>query len=328
MQYRTLGKTGLEVSEISLGCWTIGGLSFVRDLSAGWQGADDEESLAGMRRGYEVGVNHFDTADVYGNGHSERLVGRFLEDVPRDEVIVATKVGWLEGSAPHRLHPLKIRQQFETSLYNLGTDHVDIYYFHNTDFGPADAHLDDAAELVHRFRDEGKIRFIGQSGYEYEDFLRVYDRVRPDVLQFRYNALFTKWDDPETDLFAWADAKNLGMVLFGPLAQGALLGKYTAADPPAFEPGDNRARNEWLTPGGLAGLDPAMKKIAERFGKATPDLARMALQYCLHRSPNAVVIPGFRNPGQVGVNVAAAGKPLSGEDIRFIRETLDFAGRQ
>jgi len=328
MEYRTLGKTGLRVSEISLGCWTIGGLNFVRDISAGWQGADDGESLAGMRRGYELGVNHFDTADVYGNGHSERLVGRFLKDVPRDSVIIATKVGWLEGSAPHRLHPLKIQQQFETSLYNLGTDYVDIYYFHNTDFGLEDEYLDDAAELMHRFRDEGKVRFIGQSGYEYEDFLRVHETVRPDVLQFRYNALFNKWDDPETDLFAWADARNLGMVLFGPLAQGALLGKYTAASPPAFEPGDNRARNEWFTPEGLAKLGPAMKQITARFGETAPDLVQMALQYCLHRSQNAVAIPGFRNPAQVGVNVAAAGNPLGVEDVRFIRETLNFAGRQ
>ena len=322
MKYRTLGKTGLMVSEIGLGCWTIGGLNFVRDISAGWQGADDGESLACMRRGFEQGVNHFDTADVYGNGHSERLVGRFLEDVARDEVIIATKVGWLEGSAPHRLHPLKIRQQFETSLYNLKTDHVDIYYFHNTDFGPDDVYLDEAAELMHRLRDEGKVRFIGQSGYEFDDFLRVYEKVRPDVLQFKYNALFTKWDKPETDLFRWAGERDLGMVLFGPLAQGALLDKYSASDPPAFEPGDNRARNEWLTPEGLTRLEPRMQKIKARFGSSLPGLVRIALQYSLHRSQNAVAIPGFRGPGQVDINVAAAGKPLSEEDVRFIRETL------
>lgn len=322
MEYRVLGNTGLRVSEVSLGCWTVGGLNFVRDISAGWQGADDDESLAAMMRGYELGVNHFDTADVYGNGHSERLLGAFLTEVPRDSVVVATKVGWLEGSAPHRLHPLKIRQQFETSLCNLGTDYIDIYYFHNCDFGPDDLYLEDAAELVHRLRDEGKVRFIGQSGYDYEDFVRVCATTRPDVLQFKYNALFHDWDGAESDLFKWAETNDLGMVIFGPLAQGALLGKYSAENPPLFESGDNRLRNEWLTPEGLGKLDRALATLRGRFGEGIENRVRMALQYCLHRSANAVVIPGFRNAEQVGINVSASGKPLSDEDVDFIRGTL------
>jgi len=322
MEYRRLGKTGLKVSEVSLGCWTIGGLNFVRDISAGWQGADDEQSLAGLRRGFELGVNHFDTADIYGNGHSERLLGAFLDDVPRDSVIVGTKVGWLEGSAPHRLHPLKIRQQFETSLYNLGTDHVDIYYFHNCDFGPDDLYLDEAAELMHRFRDEGKVRFIGQSGYAFDDFVRVCPTVEPDVLQFKHNALFHDWDDPESDLFGWADAHDLGMVVFGPLAQGALLGKYSSEDPPVFESGDNRLRNDWLTPEGLVKLDDALVALKERFGRSTGDLVRMALQNSLHKSERAVVIPGFRNAAQVEMNVSASGSPLSDDDVAFIKKTF------
>jgi len=325
MEYRVLGATGLKVSEVSLGCWTIGGLNFVGNMSAGWQDADDSQSLEGLRRGFELGINHVDTADVYGNGRSERLVGRFLKEVPREDVIVATKVGWLECSAPHRMHPLQIRHQLETSLYNLGTDHIDIYYFHNTEFGPDDCYLDDAAEVLHRAKEEGKIRFIGQSGYEYADFLRVYDAVRPDVLQFKYNALFNKWNVPQSDLFRWADAKNLGLVLFGPLAQGALLDKYARSAPPQFDEGDNRLRNVWLTEEGLALVEPALARVKERFGASTEDLVRVALQYALHRSTNAVVIPGFRNVRQVEINAAASGKPLSDEEAGLIREWFAFA---
>ncbi len=321
MNYRLLGKTGLKVSEISLGCWAIGGPNFSYGESVGWHGADDQQSLAGLHRAFELGINHFDTADVYGNGHSERLVGKFLQDVPRDQVIIATKVGWFDGCAPHRMYSMQIRHQFEMSLDNLGTDYVDIYYFHNADFGENDQYLTQAVELVHRFQQEGKIRFIGQSAYAYSDFVRVAPVVQPDVFQFQYHALQHQWDNPASDLFRWAAAQNLGLIIFGPLAQGALLDKYSPANPPKFEPGDNRVRNYWLSKEGLQKLQPALLKLKSRFGSSTTDLVRMALQYALSRSKNAIVIPGFKNPRQVEIN-AAADKPLSIQDVQFIRETL------
>lgn len=136
MEYRILGKSGLKVSEISLGCWAIGGPSWRDGQPEGWFGNDDNESLAGLRRAFELGINHLDSADVYGDGHSERVIGQFLREIPREKVIVASKVGWFKGTAPHAMQPLHIRHQLEQTLTNLGTDYVDVYYFHNANFGP------------------------------------------------------------------------------------------------------------------------------------------------------------------------------------------------
>lgn len=112
MQKCVLGKSGLAVSEIGIGCWAIGGPDWNLNMAMGWGGTDDEQSLAGLHKGYELGANHYDIADVYGHGHSERLIGKLLKDVPRDRIVVGTKVGYFHGCAPHAYHPLHMRHQF------------------------------------------------------------------------------------------------------------------------------------------------------------------------------------------------------------------------
>jgi aryl-alcohol dehydrogenase-like predicted oxidoreductase len=322
MNYRILGKSSLRVSEISLGCWSIGGPSWRNGNSVGWANNNDVESLAGLRKAYELGINHFDTADVYGDGHSERLVGKFLKEVPREKIIIATKVGWFKGCALHPMEPLQVQHQFEQSLANLGTDYVDIYYFHNADFGENDKYLHTAAEVAHRFKEKGMIRVVGQSAYSYQDFQRVCPVTQPDVLQFHYNALTPTYDQPETDVFAWAEKQNLGMVVFGPLAQGLLLDKYDPYHPPQFGDGDVRSSNKRFTTEGLLELRKKLAPIKERFGGTTVDLVRLFLQYALVRSANACVIPGFTKISQVESNAAASGKSLNKEEAEFIRKTL------
>lgn len=323
MELRTLGKSGIKSSEIALGCWAIGGPAWRDGNPVGWSGADDGQSLEGLKRGFDLGINHFDSADVYGDGHSELLIGNFLKSVNRRDVVLASKVGWFRGTAPHPFHPLHVRHQIEQSLDNFGTDYIDIYYFHNADFGPDDANLQGAAEVVHRAKQEGKIRAVGQSAYSYEDFQRVAPVTQPDVLQFHYNALDPSFDEPEGDLFAWAESRNLGMVLFGPLAQGLLLDKYDPERPPKFGDGDIRMKNKGFTKAGLLKLRTKLQKIKEKYGSSTEDLAKAALKYCLARSPLAVAIPGFKNRRQVEINASASdGKPFSAADLEFIRSIL------
>lgn len=322
MEYRDLGKSGLNVSEVSAGCWAIGGPAWRDGAPVGWSGADDEQSLAGLRRAFDLGINHFDSADVYGDGHSERMVGRFLKEVPREKVVVATKVGWFRGTARNAFEPAHIRHQFEQSLVNLGTDYVDVYYFHNSNFGGDDEYLEGAAEVVHHLKDEGKVRVVGQSTYSYADFRRVCPVTQPGVLQFHYNALTPTYDRPEADLFAWAEEQGYGMVLFGPLGQGLLLDKYDPENPPRFGAGDMRGPRGRFTAEKLRALKPKLARLKERFGETTGDLVRVALQYCLARSPNCCVIPGFKNARQVESNAAAAGKPLTDDDVAFIRKVL------
>ncbi len=321
MNYRVLGRSGLEVSEISLGCWAIGGPSWRDGNPVGWSGSDDKESLDGLRRAWGLGINHFDTADVYGDGHSERVLGEWLREAPREKMILASKVGWFRGTAKNAMESTHVRHQLEQTLFNLGTDYIDIYYFHNTNFGPQDQYLEGAAATVQRMKEEGKIRVIAQSAYSFADFQRVCPVTQPDILQFHYNAFGSDFDKLG-NLIEWADSQNLGMVMFGPLAQGLLLDKFDPENPPQFGEGDIRAGNQGFTKERLVALREKLQPLKARFGGEVNDLVRLALQFALAQSENACVIPGFKNARQVESNASAAGQPLSAEDVEFVRQTL------
>jgi myo-inositol catabolism protein IolS len=324
LSYRKLGKSGLEVTEIGLGCWAIGGPSFGDDGSPnGWAGNDDKESLAALHKAHELGINHWDTADAYGKGHSEQLIGEaFKQGIPRDKIILATKIGWFRGTAKHPFEQLHVRHQLEQSLQNLQTDYVDIYYLHNSYFGENDQYLEGAAEEIHRMKDEGKIRVIGQSAYTIEQFKRVCPVSKPEVLQLPYNAMRSPFDSPETDIFNWADEQDLGVVMFGTYAKGLLTGKYDAKKPPTFEHGDIRVNVELFQQEFLLKFEPALKKLRERFGDDQQNLARIANQYALTKSKNAVAIPGFKNRAQVESNYQTMSQPISQEDMNYIADTL------
>jgi aryl-alcohol dehydrogenase-like predicted oxidoreductase len=338
MQMRILGKSGLRVSEIGIGGWAIGGIDWNLNMEMGWDNTDDNLSLAGLQRAFELGANHFDTADVYGHGHSECIIGRFLQEVPRHALVVSTKVGYFKGCAPNAYHPIHMRHQLEMSLNNLKTDYIDIYYFHNFHFGENQEYLDGAIESMRRFQQEGKIRFIGLRGphnyaplrhttsvhseKKYEPFLETASRVQPAVIQVRYNMLSPTFDKQETDIFSWAEAHQVGIVINKPLGQGLLLDKYDPNDPPKFKPGDHRRQKRWFSPEGLRILHRRLMPLKERFGSTTEDLVRVAIQYCLARSSNACVLTGFKNPKQVEMNLSATGHYLTEEDVCFIRSAM------
>jgi aryl-alcohol dehydrogenase-like predicted oxidoreductase len=220
------------------------------------------------------------------------------------------------------MQPVHVRHQLEQSLVNLGTDYIDLHFFHNTNFGPEDRYLEEAADTMRQFQKEGKVRVIGQSAYSYPDFMRVCPVTRPDVLQFHYNAFGNTFDKPGTDLFAWADGQDLGMVLFGPLAQGILLDKFDPDNPPQFGEGDIRRGNTGFTREHLLEMRRRLQPLKERFGGSVSDLVRAALQFALAQSKHACVIPGFKNVRQVESNAAAAGRPLTKEDVEFIKSAL------
>jgi len=322
---RRLGKSELKVSEIGLGCWAIGGPSFDDNGEpTGWSGNNDADSLAGLYRAYELGVNHWDTADVYGKGHSERLIGRvFREGVKREEIVLASKVGWHKGTAAHSFESLNIRNQLEQSLKNLNTDYLDIYYLHNPFFGEKDQYLNPAAETMHQLKEEGKIRVVGQSAYSYKQFLRVCQTTKPEVLQLPYNALRSPFDALRSDIFSWSDENDMGVVMFGSYAKGILLGKYDENNLPQVEDGDVRARSGEFESDFLRRLKPALNQLRDRFGSHLGDLARVANQYALSKSEAAVVIPGFKNERQVTVNTATMDKPLTIEEIRFVESVFE-----
>jgi methylglyoxal reductase len=347
MEHRRLGSSGLEVSALGVGCWGIGGPAVNLGLPMGWSTADDDASLRGLARAFELGATLFDTADVYGLGHSERLLGRFLRQVRREAVVLTSKVGYFRGTAPNAYQPPHLRHQLEQTLDNLGTDYLDVYLLHNFDFGPNDAYLPAAIEQLRSFQASGLVRAVGMRGPhrlaterlatpkaeradKHARYQEVFALVRPEVLAVRCNLLTP--DGPE-DIFAFAARHGTGVLINKPLAQGLLTGKYDPARRPIFGPGDHRLRKRWFTRQALSVVHEGLAPLRQRFGERPQDLVRVALRYCLQRADNAAVLVGFTTPEQVEMNLTCLGAPLTDDEVAFVRvkmallrERLDAAG--
>lgn len=321
MNYRSIGKTDISVSEVSLGCWTMGGLNWVDGKANGWANVSEDDITAAIKTALASGLNHFDNADVYGNGRAERMLARILKKLglKSTNYVIASKMGHFKGTGEHAYHPLNIRHQCEQSLLNLDRDYIDIYYFHHGDFGP---YLEEAAATMRELVKEGKVRAVGQSAYSATDFERAVPAVQPDVLQSWAHALddqFIREGSPVNQLL---EKHGMSFVAFSPLAQGLMLDKFDPANPPKFEEGDHRQANDKFHSEFLTQLKPKLAQLKKRFGDRTEDLSAMAQRYILNHPHVACTIPGFRNERQVKCNLAAANSHLSFEDMQFIRDTL------
>ena len=324
MNYRKMGKTGVEVSEISFGCWTMGGPNWNKGAPVGWGDVNEDEVAAAIKVGLDAGVNHFDNADVYGNGRAERMLAHSLDrlGVKSNQLIVATKVGWFQGTAEHAYEPAHIRHQCEQSLINLKRDYIDIYYFHNGNFGPGDRYLAGAVDVMNKLVKEGKVRLIGLSAYSEDDFEKLVPVIKPQVLQSWANALDDHFIREGSRVDQLMEKFGLSFVAFSPLAQGLLLDKFDPKKPPVFEAGDHRQKSEKFSEKALAALAPKLGKLKTRFGSSTESLVAMALNYLLSYPKVCCAIPGFRNERQARCNVAGVGKVLTRDDVEFIRDTL------
>ncbi len=324
MNYRPLGTSSIKVSEVSLGCWTMGGLNWVNGTANGWANVNEDEITAAIKRAVDAGVNHFDNADVYGNGRAELMLARVLRrlGLKSTDFVIATKVGHFPGTAPHAYDPLHIRHQCEQSLQNLGRDYIDLYYLHHGDFGPKGEWLQGAADTLDALVAEGKIRLKGQSAYSEEHFARAVPVVKPMVLQSWANALARDFIKPGGVVPRLLAEHKMSFVAFSPLAQGLLLDKFDPAKPPAFEEGDHRRNSGRFTTEKLRALQPKLARLKARFGSTTEDLAAVAQRYLLCQPNLACVIPGFRNERQVACNLAAVDRQLSAADLAFIEQTL------
>lgn len=321
MKYRQLGQSDIKVSEISLGCWTMGGLNWSDGSPNGWANVDEAEVKKAIDYALEQGVNHFDNADVYGNGRAERMLARILGDRTK-KLSIATKVGWFPGTAENAYEPTHIRHQCEQSLLNLKRDVIDVYYFHHGDFGPDDRYVDGAVKMFHQLKKEGKIRVIGLSTYSTDDFTRLIPKINPDILQSRAHAMDDEFIREGSPVRKLLDERKMSFVAFSPLNQGILLGKFDPKNPPKFDDGDHRKKDERFTSDFLYKTEPKIEKLKARFGSDIKDLARVALQYDLAHPCVACAIPGFRNLNQVQVNLAELDKPLSADDVKFVQQVF------
>ena len=311
MERRRLGNTDIELSVIGLGTWVFGGR---------WGGADDAQSLAACHAAIDAGVNWIDTADIYGQGRAEKIVGQVLRDRP-GEVLVATKGGvawefapalkiWREASGDY------MRMSLERSLVALGVDHVDLYQVHWPVAGvPADDTMSAMADL----KAEGKIRAIGVSNYAPDD-LRAAGAAGPlDAFQPGYH-LFRR--DIEAAELPWCEQNNVGVIAYGPLAHGLLTGKMTTQT--RFGADDWRASSELFADDAFGERVAAVREldqVAREAGRAG-GVAELAVAWVLRQPQVAAAIVGARNAEQAKANAALAGVPLSADEDRAIEDVL------
>ncbi len=330
-RFRRLLAPGLAVRPLAVGCWAIGGPAVDNGVSVGWSTSCDEAALEGLRTAASLGPTLFDTADAFGLGHSERLLGQLVAEVGRSAVHLSSKAGWVRGSALHPYAGPALRHQFEQTLENLDTDFVDLYSLHNLDFGPADEYLPVANDQLRAFREAGCIRAIGMPGppvsraasadlAEHPDhtrFVRIFRLLRPDVIWASGNPLAPPPHVAGEPLGAFAARHGVSLLLTEPLAQGLVTGKYTPRERPRFDRGDHRRDSPLFTRPVLAVIDEELTALRERFGPTPDDLARVALRFALQQGDHVVVVAGFSTPRHVELNLAPA-PLLTPEEMSFV----------
>ncbi|GHF36325.1 aryl-alcohol dehydrogenase-like predicted oxidoreductase [Deinococcus metalli] len=316
MQYRTLGKTGYDVSTISFGAWAIGGT---------WGQVDDAQSVAALHRALDLGINFFDTADVYGDGHSERLIARLRRERP-EPFLVATKAGRrLDPHVAGGYTEANLRGFIERSLSNLEVEALDLLQLHcppTVLYGQPEVF-----EVLDGFVQEGLLRHYGVSVERVDEALEAITHPNVATVQIIFNAFRIK---PAEQFFTAARAANVGILARVPLASGLLTGKLRADTP--FESDDHRAFNrhgEAFDRGEtFSGVDYAAGLAAvERLRPLVPDgitLAQFALRWILMFPEVTCAIPGARNPQQVESNAAAADlAPLTPEQMTAVQAVYD-----
>jgi len=303
---RELGRSRIQVSAMGLGCWAIGGPFWSGDAAVGWGDVDDDESIRAIHRALDLGVTFFDTSDVYGTGHSERVLGRALAG-HRDQVVLATKFGNTFDESTRQItgsdaSPEYIRRACDASLQRLKTDYIDLYQFHLNDYDPEQAAV--VREALEELVAAGKIRQYGWST-DFPERARVFAAGRNCTsVQHQMNVL-----DDAGPMIALCEELNLASINRGPLAMGLLTGKYRAGSAlssndvrgdrgPAWMRyfKDGRPNPEWLKK-----LD-AIRQILISGGRT---LAQGALAWIWGRSGKTIPIPGFRTVAQVKENCAA-----------------------
>ncbi|WP_239617617.1 aldo/keto reductase family protein [Cohnella mopanensis] len=311
MNYRRLGRSGLKVSEISLGSWlTYGGY------------VEQERAASAIRKAYELGVNFFDTANVYEQGAAEKVMGTILRDYPRESYVLATKAFWPMGEGPNDrgLSRKHVTEQINASLSRLGLDYVDIFYCHRYD---KETPIDETLRTIDDFVRQGKVLYVGVSEWtaaQMEEALGTADRYLLDrivVSQPVYN-MFNRYIEKE--VIPLGEAKGISQVVFSPLAQGLLTGKY---DSVASIPSDSRAAKlEWVKNGITEEKIEAVKKLANIAREIDLTTGQLALAWILRQPNVASALVGASRPEQVEENIKATGVKLSEETLAAIEDIL------
>lgn len=311
MNYRRLGKTGLQVSSISLGSWLTYGNSVEKDTAT-----------ATIDKAYELGINFFDCANVYARGEAEKFLGEALQRYPRENLVIATKAFWPMSDFPNGkgLSRKHVFEQVHASLNRLKIDYMDIFYCHRFD---TESDLYETLRTIDDLVRQGKILYVGVSEWtaaQIVEALGIQDKYLLDkivVNQSAYNLLNRK---VEKEILSIGTKNNMGFIPFSPLAQGFLTGKYRKGKE---IPKDSRAANDsinefmkiYLTPENFDKIEKFIS-LAEK-KECSP--SQLALAWLLHNPVISSVLIGASNPGQVEDNIQAINIALSMEDINEIQ---------
>lgn len=315
MKYRKLGKYGVRVSEVGLGSWLTYGAA-----------AADDTAQACIERAYDLGINFFDTANAYAKGRSEEIVGRALQSFRRSSYVLATKVFFPMGDGPNDkgLSRKHIMEQCHASLKRLGTDYIDLYQAHRYD---NDTPLEETLLALDDLVRQGKILYFGVSDWtaqqisEADKFISEYNLHPLASNQPSYSALNR---GIEKEVMPTCAKLGVGLVVYSPLAQGLLTGKYKPGMPlPEGSRAADPEQNIWLNRGklddALLGKIQQLNPIAERHNIT---LSQLALAWCLRRPEVSSVIIGASRPDQVNDNAKASGVTLTDADYAEIKAIL------
>ena len=310
-----LGRTKASVSVISLGTWAFGGENKNGKKSIGWANQSDSNSRSVLVKAWEENINHWDTADVYGEGRSEKIIGSVWGTVPRKSIFLATKVGWDMGPFSYWYNPKHMKLKIEKSLTNLKTDYIDLLYLHHCNFGKHDEYFDDALDVLKTFKSQGKVRFIGLSDWSNERIIKYLDACDPDVIQPYRNIMDNTYE--ESGLKNIINKNNLGVCFFSPLKHGLLTGKYKT--PATFKNGDHRTgvkdfqNNEMINKVLLN-----CEKLKEKFSYHKNPIMHGVVNALFFDSPTGCVLLGQRNINQVKV-ASSLGEILTQEDTLWVK---------
>jgi len=308
MNYRKLGSSDLEVSDVSLGSWlTYSG------------GVQRDQTEACTKAAFDAGVTFFDTANAYGDGAAEEAWGEILKGYDRDSYVLATKV-FFPIKGEQGLSAEQIHKQIDASLERLQTDHVDLYQCHRFDVNvPVEETMEALSEIVRA----GKVRYLGFSEWTPEQIRAGLDVAGAEKFvssQPQYSLL---WQAPEDEVFQLCAENGISQVVWSPLAEGVLTGKYKPGEAP---PADSRAASDSMNDFITSRLTDTTLEAVARLAPIAEDegltMPQLALAWVLRRSEVASAIVGASRPEQVEQNVAASGVTLSDDALRAIDEAL------
>ncbi|MBN1930653.1 MAG: aldo/keto reductase [Desulfobacterales bacterium] len=304
MELRSLGMSDIKITSIIMGTWQAG-----KKL---WVGIDDAEISRAIRAAFDAGINTIDTAEVYGDGHSERIIGQTLSDV-RDQVIYASKV------FANHLEYSKVIEACHRSLKNLQTDYIDLYQIHwpSGSFGSKFVPIEETMRAMNELKEQGKIKAIGVSNFSRVQLEEAACYGRIESLQPPYS-LF--WRFVEKDAMPYCIENNITILAYSPMAQGLLTGKFGPDH--KFAPGDHRSKNKLFKPDNYRRVQEALKKLRPIADRYQLSMGQLALAWVIAQ-PGTCAIAGARNAEQVIQNAEAAKADLEEADL----DEIEAGGR-